>query len=111
MDHFARFGAVVAAAEKVAVMDSSNHEVSPLLRRAREVPMPVQLEMSSSKLGSIEEFLLINIHNQFLALICKINNVAKKFIPTSKLENRLSFIIKHNEGEPYSCFLFVSFLK
>ena len=35
MDHFARFGAVVAAAEKVAVMDSSNHEVSPLLCRAR----------------------------------------------------------------------------
>ena len=85
MDHFARFGAVVAAVEKVAVMDSSNHEVSlHCFVELEGRPMLVQLEMSSSKLGSIEQLLLTNGHNQLVALICKINNVAKKFIPTSE---------------------------
>ena len=37
MDHISRFEATVAAVKKAAVMDSSNCEVSPLLRRARVV--------------------------------------------------------------------------
>ena len=85
MDHFSRFGAVVAAAEKVDVMDSSNHEVSPLLCRARGAANAGSIgNERASKLGSIEQLLLTNGHNQLVALICKINNVAKKFIPTSE---------------------------
>ena len=110
MDHFSRFEVVVAATEKEDVMDSTV-KCPHCFVELELWWMPVQLEMSSWKLGSIEELLLTNNHNQFVALICKINNVANKIIPTYEPENILSFIIKYNEGEPYSCFLFVSFLK
>jgi hypothetical protein len=53
----------------------------------------------------IEDLLLTNSHDhdQFVALICKTKNVAKKFVLTEP-ENTLPSISKDNEGEPYSCF-------
>jgi len=51
----------------------------------------------------IEDLLVTNNHNQFVDLVCKTNNVAKKFA-ASQPQYILPFIDKDNEGKPYFCF-------
>lgn len=48
----------------------------------------------------IENFVFTDSHNQFVALVCKTNNVAKKFVP-SEPEYILPSISKGNKGERF----------